>query len=472
MSLLRHTLPFLLAFLALFPVSRAGGAEGVPGRREQISLSFAPVVRTAAPAVVNVFTRTVQRERPLAPFMDDPLFRRFFGEDQPFGMPRQRMQNSLGSGVIVKGDGLIITNEHVVRGAVQITVVLSDRREFDATVVTADSRVDLALLKVDSRGETLPALELMDSDTVEVGDLVLAIGNPFGVGQTVTSGIVSAVGRSAAGVNDYGFFIQTDAAINPGNSGGPLVGMDGRIVGINTAIYSRSGGSIGIGFAIPANMVRAVLDARTSGGRVVRGWLGVTGQRVSADIAASLGMPRPTGVLVKGVDARAPVAQAGLRVGDVILSVNGHVVDDPDALRFHIATQPVNSRITLQTQRVGTPREVAFALSPPPETPPREATPIKGRNPFSGATVANLSPALAEEIGFAGPPQGVVVLQVEPSGIARNVGLQAGDVVLRLNDRDIGDVAGLIQTLRSGGGGAWVLSIRRGDKVLTTTVRG
>ncbi|MBX6368535.1 MAG: trypsin-like peptidase domain-containing protein, partial [Rhodospirillales bacterium] len=268
-----------LALLLLLVVSIPSFAADrvLPDSREQIKLSFAPVVKRTAPAVVNVFSRRiVRRSGPPPGLFNDPLFRRFFGDAIPFGLPQERVQNSLGSGVLVARDGLIVTNNHVIDGADEIIVVLADRREFEAQIVRRDERTDLAVLKIDVGNEALPYLELGDSDSLEVGDLVLAIGNPFGVGQTVTSGIVSALARTQVGISDFRFFIQTDAAINPGNSGGALVDLDGKLVGINTAIYSRSGGSIGIGFAIPASMVRAVVAGAATGGRVVRPWLGAS----------------------------------------------------------------------------------------------------------------------------------------------------------------------------------------------------
>ena len=274
-----------------------------PTSRETIRLTFAPIVKKAAPAVVNVYSRRVVRAR--SPLFDDPFFRRFFGEDSPFGLNRERVQNSLGSGVILDPDGLIVTNHHVIVDADEIRVVLSDRREFEAKVVLSDEHSDLAVLKIDLHGGHLPALPIGDSDELEVGDLVLAIGNPFGVGQTVTSGIVSALARSI-GAADFRSFIQTDAAINPGNSGGALVDLDGKLVGINTAIFSRSGGSMGIGFAIPSAMVRVVLEAARHGGKFVRPWLGASGEAVTADIAEALKLQHPMGVLVKDGGARQP----------------------------------------------------------------------------------------------------------------------------------------------------------------------
>ncbi|MBI1206024.1 MAG: Do family serine endopeptidase [Azospirillum sp.] len=448
-----------------------GQTRLAPDSREQITLSFAPVVKRTAPAVVNVYSRVVVREQPFAPLFDDPFFRQFFGENFGFGMPRERVQNSLGSGVIVRADGLIVTNHHVIKGADQVRVQLADRREFDATVVKSDARTDLAFLRIDTGGSRLPVLELGDSDDLEVGDLVLAIGNPFGVGQTVTSGIVSALARTAVGVSDYSFFIQTDAAINPGNSGGALVSMSGKLIGINSAIYSRSGGSIGIGFAIPSNMVHSYLDAVSGGRRVVRPWLGFSAQTVTPDIAASIGLDRPTGVLVKSVDARSPAAAAGLQVGDVVRAVNGREVDDPEALRYRIATEPIGGQAALSVTRRGQSREVALPLVRPPETPPRETTPIRGRGPFSGATIANLSPALADELDFQGAPQGVIVLEVARGSPAAQIGFRDGDVVLSINEHETAAVGDVVAQTRDRAL-RWTIRVRRGDRVLTTTVRG
>ena len=279
-------------------------AQPLPSDRSELAYSYAPLVKRVSPAVVNIYTTTTARAQRRLPF--------------PFpGMPLppqagERVQNSLGSGVVVKPDGLIVTNAHVVKGADEIRVVLADRREFEAKLVTQDERYDLALLRIDTSGEKFPYLELRDSDFVEVGDIVMAIGNPFGLNQTVTSGIISALARSAGGVNDSNFFIQTDAAINPGNSGGALVSLDGRLIGINTAIYSQTGGSVGIGFATPSNIVARMVATGEKGGRIVRPWLGITMQRVTPDIAAGFGLARPAGLVVKEVYAEGPGDDAGL----------------------------------------------------------------------------------------------------------------------------------------------------------------
>lgn len=468
-----HLLPAGLLALALalplWPATAGAQDRAVPDSRQQITLSFAPVVKQASPAVVNIYTRRVVRQT--SPFMDDPFFRRFFGDSFSFGVPRERVEGSLGSGVIVDASGLIVTNAHVIQGSEEIRVVLSDRREFPARVETVDERVDLAVLRIDPGAERLPVLEFGDSDALEVGDLVLAIGNPFGVGQTVTSGIVSALARTAVGVSDFNFFIQTDAAVNPGNSGGALITMDGRLVGINTAIFSRTGGSIGIGFAIPAPMVRTVVDAVRAGGRLVRPWIGADGQPVTADLAQTLGLARPAGVLINQVRSGGPADRAGLRIGDVVTAVNGRAVDDPDALRYRIATLPVGGTAALSLVREGRERQITLSLVAPPEDPPRDQTLLDGRHPLAGAEVANLNPALVEELRLDGAAaaDGVVVTRVTPRSAAASLGLRPGDVVLRVNTAEIARVADLRRAV-SQQARSWTVSVRRNGQVLTSTV--
>jgi len=463
---MRGLLGLLIFLLMLAPAS---AQTRVPPRdRELIRLSFAPVVKKAAPAVVNVYARRVVRGTAgPAALLNDPLWRHFFGDQSPFGVPRERVENSLGSGVIVDGHGLIMTNHHVIQNAQEILVVLADRREFEARVLLSDERADLAVLKIAPHDELLPTIEIGDSDQLEVGDLVLAIGNPFGVGQTVTSGIVSGLARTAVGIGDFRSFIQTDAAINPGNSGGALIDLDGRLVGINTAIFSRSGGSIGIGFAIPTNMVRIVLQAASNGGRIVRPWLGASGQGVTADLAASLGLPRPEGVLLKEVVPGSPAAQAGLRVGDVVLAIEGHEIEDPESLRFRIATLPLNAAARISLWRGGARRDVVATVAPPPEQPPRQVTPLTGRHPLSGATVANLNPAFADELGLDAAQRGVVVTHLESASVAERIGLQHGDILVNLNKRPIESVTQL-QQLLAATPPPWVVTYRHGDRLITT----
>lgn len=458
---------FTLFLLVAQGIAQPVRAQAVPQSREQVQLSFSPVVKQVAPAVVNIYTRRVVRT--VSPMFADPFFRQFFGHQM--GLPQERVQRSLGSGVIVKSDGTVVTNNHVVRDSDEITVVLADRREFEATLVGADERTDLAVLKINAGDQPLPFLSLGDSDALEVGDLVLAIGNPFGVGQTVTMGIVSALARTAVGGADVRSFIQTDAAINPGNSGGALVDLQGRLVGINSAIFSsgEGGGSIGIGFAIPSAMVKAVLTNITSGGKAVRPWLGASGQAVTAEMFQALKLSRPYGVLVNGVQQGSPAEQGEIRVGDVILAVNGHEVDDPEALRFRIATLAVGTPIQVTLSRGGQERAVSVSLRTAPETPPRDTSEILGKNPFTGATVANMNPALAEELGLERVDAGVTIVKVKRGTIASHLQFQPGDVIAKLNGQPVSSVSDLKARLAVAAP-RWAVAIRRGGETFTLTV--
>ncbi len=421
----------LFAGAAAAPAAEAQ-TKAVPESREEMMLSFSPVVKKAAPSVVNIFSqRVVMARRSISPLFDDPFFKRFFG-DSFGGAPSERMESSLGSGVIVTEDGLVVTNHHVIEKADEIKVVLADRREFDAELVLSDERTDLAVLRIDPRGARLPAIELKNSDDVEVGDLVLALGNPFGVGQTVTSGIVSALARTQVGITDFSFFIQTDAAINPGNSGGALVTLDGKLIGINTAIFSRSGGSVGIGFAIPSNMVRTVIEGATRGG-VVRAWSGLSGQTLTSDLAEGLRLDRPGGVVVNKIYPGGPADLAGLELGDVILAVNEQPVQDVESLRFRVATQRLGERITLTVLRGDRRLALEMPLAAPPEDPPRNDTRLAGRHPLAGAVVASLSPALSEELDLPGAWEGVIIARVLRGTPAHRVGFRPGDIILAVN---------------------------------------
>src|SRR5215510_8128721 len=417
----------VLIVIAMAPLAAA--QERTPERRvpssaNELRLSYAPVVRRAAPAVVNVYAAKMVTVR--NPLLDDPIFRRFFGMPGAPGGPGDQVQRSLGSGVLVDATGLVVTNNHVIEGADQVRVSLADKREFEAEMVLKDSRSDLAVLRIKAQNERFPALEFADSDALEVGDVVLAIGNPFAVGQTVTHGIVSALARTEVGITDYQFFIQTDAAINPGNSGGALVDLSGRLVGINTAIFSRSGGSQGIGFAIPANMVRGVIASAQGGSAVVRRpWLGAKLQAVTPEIAESLNLKRPAGALVASVVARSPAARAGLHTGDLVVSVDSQMVDDVNAFDYRFATKPLGGQANLGIMRSGREVRLAVALESAPEIS-RDETLIKARSPFLGAKVANLSPALADELRMDIYAKGVVVTDVENGSMAQSFGLQKG----------------------------------------------
>lgn len=440
-----------------------------PEGRVPIRLSYAPIVKAVAPAVVNVYGARVEQVR--NPFFDDPIFKRFFGErgDQP---RREEVARSLGSGVIIDRSGLIVTNNHVIEGMTEVKVSLSDKREFDVEIVLRDPRTDLAVLRLKDAPKDLASLDIGNSETLEVGDLVLAVGNPFGVGQTVTSGIVSALARTRVGVTDYQFFIQTDAAINPGNSGGALVDIDGKLIGINTAIFSRSGGSVGIGFAIPATMVRIVVESAKIGSTVVRRpWFGARMQTVTAEIAEGLGMAKPTGAVITGINKVSPAAKAGVQIGDVILSIDEQTIEDPDSFGFRFATKPLGGTAVLEIMRKAERKKLRVALETAPETIKRAVFKSTSRGPFMGASFANLSPALAEDVRLEPDQTGVVVTEVEPGSPAANVGLQPGDILRALNNEDIKTTEQL-PNLFAARVRAWRISIERGGQLLTTVISG
>ena len=439
----------------------------VPSTQAELRLSFAPIVKRVAPAVVNVYAaKVVQRVNPL---LDDPIFRRFFGV--PGGGERgSSVQRSLGSGVIVDASGLIVTNVHVIDGADEVKVALTDKREFEAEIVLKDKRTDLAVLRIKNGSERFPFLDLANSDALEVGDVVMAIGNPFGVGQTVTQGIVSALARTRVGITDYQFFIQTDAAINPGNSGGALVDITGKLVGINTAIFSRSGGSQGVGFAIPSNMVAVVVGSARGGGHAVkRPWLGARLQPVTSEIADSLGLKRPAGALVASVTPKGPAAQAGLKPGDLIVSVDGQEVDDVQAFDYRFGTKALGGSARLGVVRNGRSMQQAVALQTAPETPREEIT-IKSRSPFSGATIANLSPALAEELQLD-TDAGVVILDVDDGSYASNLNFKRGDIILQVNGESIATTREL-DRMAQNPSRAWRVVIRRGGRQISAMFGG
>jgi Do/DeqQ family serine protease len=436
----------------------------VPASPAQLQLSFAPIVKRVAPAVVNVYAaRVVENTNP---FLADPFFRQFFGV-----VPRQQVERSLGSGVIVDPSGLVVTNYHVIEGASEVKVALADKREFAADIVLKDQRSDLAVLRIKGAKERFPTLPFANSDDLQVGDVVLAIGDPFGVGQTVTHGIVSAVARTDVGISDYQFFIQTDAAINPGNSGGPLVDMNGRMIGLNSAIYSRSGGSQGIGFAIPANMVRVVVASAEGGnGDVKRPWLGAKLQEVTPDIADSLGLQRPSGALVASVVADSPAAHAGIKTGDVITSVDGTEVDDPTAFNYRFATKPLGGSAQIGVVRGGHSVVVPIALQSLPDTP-REEVEIRARSPFLGATVASLSPALADELRLDPNSQGVVITDLADGSEAQSIGFQKGDIIVAVNNQKVVKPADL-ERIAGAGSRQWRITMMRGGQQISVMFSG
>ncbi len=440
----------------------AQAVKKTPESKEQITFSYAPVVKRAAPAVVNVYVRQRVRQGFSNPFLEQ-FFGRQFGQSE-------RVQSSLGSGVIVSPNGLIVTNNHVVQGdaGTEVKVALADAREFDVKVLLKDERTDLAVLQIKNSGIEFPYLTFADADLLEVGDLVLAIGNPFGVGQTITSGIVSALARTRVGISDYQFFIQTDAAINPGNSGGALVDMQGRLVGINTAIFSKSGGSQGIGFAIPANMVRLVVDSALQGGSVRRPWLGANLIEVNPDFATAAGLDRAAGALVSYVAEEGPAASAGLKTGDIIVSVEGKDVSDPNAFQYRFTTKGTSGEVSVEVLRTGTRRKLTIPLMVAPENPPRDIRNLAGNNPLGGAKVANLSAAVAEELAIT-ETKGVVVVETESYSNARRIGIQPGDIVVEVNGEKIETSRGLEKVMAKSTR-IWRMSIQRRGELIRTTI--
>jgi Do/DeqQ family serine protease len=438
----------------------------VPSSAAELRLSFAPIVQRAQPAVVNVYAAKVVQNH--NPFLDDPIFRRFFGLP---GGQQEQMQRSLGSGVMVDPSGLVVTNVHVIEGADEVKVSLSDKREFEAEIILKDKRSDLAVLRLKNAHEKFPTLDFANSDELLVGDVVLAIGNPFGVGQTVTQGIISALARTQVGITDYQFFIQTDAAINPGNSGGALVDMTGHLAGINTAIYSRSGGSQGIGFAIPANMVRVVVASAKGGGKAVkRPWLGAKLQVVTPEIAESLGLRSPSGALVANVVANSPAGRAGLKSSDLITAIDGQVIDDPNAFDYRFATRPLGGTAQIDITRGGKPYRINVALETAPDTG-RDEIVLTTRSPFQGAKVANISPAVADELHLDADTQGVVVTELPDDSTAASVGFQKGDIIVAVNNQKVGKTSDL-ERATSQSSRLWRITLMRGGQQINVTLGG
>ncbi len=458
------------------PVNAIAQERIIPSSQQQIQLSFAPVVKQTLPAIVNVYTKRTVSTGYRHPFAGDPFFAPFFRGDFFGQRMRKKVDSALGSGVIVEDSGLIVTNAHVIRGAEEITIMLSDGREFAAELVLKDEASDLALLKALEVKEKLPFLELKPSETLEVGDIVLAMGNPFGVGQTVTSGIVSAQGRSSLNVNDFNFFIQTDAAINPGNSGGALVALDGGVVGINTAIYSRDGGSLGIGFAIPSEMVASVLAAAKSGqsgeGGIVRPWLGIGAQDMNTEIAASLGLNAPHGALVKTLHSASPLVTAGVKVGDVILEVNDRRIRGAAEMKFRMATVPIGETARVKLHRQGEEITVNVKAVSPPDIPKRDETTLEGRHALNGAVIANINPAVIVELGLEtmNEEEGVVVLKA-PRGTYAGRFLSKGDILVEINDREIEDVKDVEKALKKASGAGLSLIVNSGGRLQRIVLR-
>jgi serine protease Do len=471
--------------------SPAPANQPEPGERAGVVSSFAPLVKHVMPTVVNV--AVVQDVKvggfgavpgmpgdegggggdeggpeagppsggPMDPFEQ---FRRFFGQ-----IPHEFKQHGLGSGVIISPDGYILTNNHVVGGAEEIHVTLMDKREFTAKVIGKDAKTDLALIKIDTKGAPLPSAQLGNSDGTEVGDWVVAIGNPFGFTLTVTAGIVSAKGRMLGG--NYDDFIQTDASINPGNSGGPLFSTNGQVIGINTAIYSRTGTNAGIGFAIPVNLAKHVMDQLKAHGRVIRGWLGVEIQEVTPDLAQSFGLAKPQGALVASVDKNGPAGKAGIERGDVIIKFDGKPVEDEHELPVLVADTPINKTIQLELVRNGKHKNVDVTIG---ELKEAQVQTAKAEEPGTnwGMQVGAITPDIAQQFHLQGD-KGVVVRHVAPDSPAADAGIQQGDVILEVNHEKIAtvqDFLGKAKQVKSGNKPALLL-VQRGGTTLYTVIK-
>ncbi len=423
----------------------------------------ADVAQKVIPAVVNIASvKTVAVEQ--SPYFSHPFFGDLFGS-----IPQEQVKRALGSGVIVSSDGYIITNDHVVAGADKVEVRLADNRVLTARIIGTDPKSDVAVVKIEARG--LPTVPIGDSSKLRIGSFVLAVGNPFGLGQTVTMGIVSALGRSGLGITDYENFIQTDAAINPGNSGGALINMKGELVGINTAILSRSGGNVGIGFAIPVDLAMSVKNSLVRYGKVVRGWLGVTAQDMDAKIAKSLGMAVPKGILVADVAKGSPAALAGIQRGDVILAVNGNPVASPTALRFAVSEQTPGAQIKMTLFRSGREFTVPVTVGDLAKATSIDASFLVKDNRFlAGLSAADISPALREQLNLAADLDGVIVTDVKRGSAAQSSGIQPGDIIMKLGAATIKNLADFKKALSSLSGRRMSITIYRGGMIMSSTI--
>lgn len=449
------------AIVTLFLIPLAAHAQGSqPLERNWIE----EVAEQVLPSVVNISSVkkvTVNR----SPLFSDPFFRDFFGD----GIPRERVQQALGSGVIVSGDGYIVTSNHVVSGADEVEVRLSDERVFTAKIIGNDPKSDVAVIKIDAKD--LPVIKIGKSSNLRIGSYVLALGNPYGLAGTVTHGIISALGRSGLGITEYENFIQTDAPINPGNSGGALVNMDGELIGINTAILSQTGGNIGIGFAIPVDLVMDIVESLRKYGRVVRGWLGVTVQEITPEIAEAMELKTPRGVLIADVIKGSPAAEAGIRQGDVVVSINGKEVNDPSALQFLVSEIAPGTKVPVTVIRNGSRKSVTVTIGDLSEAEvPRDTYLVEDNRFLEGARIAELSPPLRESLEVPNNVDGVVVAGVESNSPASSTGLRPGDVIVAINGRKIAGISEFKQFLQSVNGRRMEISIYRQGMILNMTL--
>jgi serine protease Do len=424
--------------------------------RERAGSSFAPVIRKVAPSVVNIYTNKTSRSAPMRGYLMDPM-NPFFGI--PFEqIPPERREQSLGSGVIVSRDGYILTNHHVIDGADQILVALHDNKStLEAKLIGTDPQTDIAVIKIEM--ENAPAITLADSDKVEVGDIALAIGNPFGIGQTVTMGIVSAKGRRGMGIVDYEDFIQTDASINPGNSGGALVDAKGRLIGINQSILSRSGGNQGVGFSVPINLAKHVMAALVSDGRVERGQLGVMVQPVTPELAEAFGLDEKNGALIGEVTPGSPAERSGLQPGDVILEFDGKKVEGSAELRLMVSKAQPGSEVSAVVFRDGKQLDLTLSIGGSAKNSAALAGPATMDSPLDGLQVRDLDASLSRQLGFPTNLGGVLVTDIDPASPAARTGLQPGDVVFELNRRPLANAREFTETLRQSAGQSLLLRV-------------
>jgi serine protease Do len=456
---------------ALAPVAAAAPSVVTPG---SIETSFAPVVERALPAVVNISSSKASKVSAQGTPQMDQFFRQFFGQEfegrdggrnrgRGSNTPRKQYERSLGSGVVVRSDGYILTNNHVIDGADDITVTFDNKREMKAKLVGTDAKTDVAVLKVDATN--LPTIPLSDSSQARVGDVVLAMGSPFGLKQTVTMGIVSARGRTGLGIEDYEDFIQTDASINPGNSGGALLNSRGELIGINTAILANNGGNQGVGFAVPANLARSVMTQVMEHGKVVRGYLGLLPQDITPAMAQALHSKQTEGVLVGDVTAGAPAAAAGLQRGDVILDLNGQKVDDSNQLRMRVSLTPPGTTVHMRVLHDGAEKNVAVKLA---EMPANLGQAAEKGNESGGAPTSSLEGVSVES---AKGGRGVVVTDVDQGSPASVAGLREGDNILEVNRASVSSVADFDRAMRNVSSGATLLLVKRGDNTFYIAVQ-
>jgi serine protease Do len=454
-----HTVPI---YVGQAGGNRAGAACGCDG--------YASMLQPVLPAVVSITSsRIVKVPQSQNPFFNDPFFQQFFGGQFPRA-PQEQRERGLGSGVIVSPDGYILTNNHVIDKATDIKVILADKRQFSGKVVGADPKTDIAVVKIETSG--LPTIPLGDSSKIRVGDYAFAIGNPFGVGETATMGIISATGRNGLDIEDYEDFIQTDAAINPGNSGGALLNSRGELIGINTAILSGgSGGNQGIGFAIPVNMAKHVMDEILKHGKVVRGYIGVTIQEITPDLAKAFNVPAEKGALVGNVDPNSPGGKAGLQRGDVITELNGQPVAGPNGLRLEVGSMVPGTTVHLKVIRNGQPRDVALTLGEAPAGKGAAATENAEENSaMRGVQVEDLTPGVRRELGLGSDLKGVVVTQVSDGSPAQDAGLQRGDVIQQVNRQPVDSVSEYERLVREAGKQPIVLLVNRGGNTTFVVV--